>query len=75
MNQMGNDEITNGLKQMMQGIQSMMGGLEKLPDEVRKNMTQDEAIAFQKQMEEAKLKEHISTANQGLKDLKKAFKL
>lgn len=75
MSQMGNDQITNGLKQMMAGIESMMSGLEKLPDEVRKNMTPEEAIAFQEQMEKAKLNEHISSANQGLDDLKKAFKL
>lgn len=75
MSQMGNDQITNGLKQMLSGIESMMAGLEKLPEEVRKNMTPEEALAFQKQMEESKLNEHISSANQGLDDLKKAFKL
>lgn len=74
MNQTGNKDITDGLEKMISGLDDMVRGLGNLPDDVKKNMTEAEALEFSKKIDEAKLGEHVSSVTTSITELKNIFK-
>jgi hypothetical protein len=74
MNQTANSDITNGLEKMMSGLEDMIQGLGKLPDDIKKNMSESDALAFSKQMDQSNLNDHIASATNSIEDLKNIFK-
>lgn len=69
------EEIKKASNKMIEGIQSMMGGVHSFLNSAMDKMTTEQKIEFQKALKDQKISEKASELNKELTDFKRVYNL